>query len=134
MHQVQAQAKQYQQFQQAQAQANQFQQAKQFQQAEQYQQAQTQAQERLDLIITHIYSEFNENQWNCSKGNNIVIFANKLAPLDEFYVETSESSLYEIKVSIPVNEVNYIKTFMNINEAIAYIKMHVALYDTLYRR
>ncbi len=110
-------------------------------QAEQYQQAQSQSQsqsqesqERLDLIITNIYSEFNENQWKCSKGNNIVIFANKLAPLDEFYVETSESSLYEIKVSIPVNEVNYIKTFMNINEAVAYIKMHAGLYDTLYRR
>jgi hypothetical protein len=30
--------------------------------------------------------------------------------------------------------VNYIKTFMNINEAVAYIKMHAGLYDTLYRR
>jgi hypothetical protein len=99
-----------------------------------HEQEQNQSQTRLDLIITHIYSEFNENKWNCSKGNNIVIFANKLAPLDEFYVETSESSLYEIKVSIPVNEVNYKKTFMNINEAIAYIKMHAGLYDTLYRR
>ena len=100
----------------------------------QQQHEQSQSQARLELLFTNIYSEFNENQWKCSKGNHIVIFANKLAPLDEFYVETSESSLYEIKVSIPVNEVNYIKTFMNINEAVAYIKMHAGLYDTLYRR
>ena len=102
--------------------------------AENQQHEQSQSQARLELLFTNIYSEFNENQWACSKNNNIVTFANRLFPLDEFYVETSESSLYEIKVSIPVNEVNYIKTFMNINEAIAYIKMHAGLYDTLYRR
>ena len=94
----------------------------------------TQSQARLELLFTNIYSEFNEKQWDCLKNNNIVTFANRLFPLDEFYVETSENSLYEIKVSIPVNEVNYIKTFMNINEAVAYIKMHAGLYDTLYRR
>ena len=99
-----------------------------------HEQEQSQSQARLELLFTNIYSEFNDNQWACSKNNNIVTFANRLFPLDEFYVETSESSLYEIKVSIPVNEVNYKKTFMNINEAIAYIKMHAGLYDTLYRR
>ena len=97
-------------------------------------QASKQVQERLELLIRHIYSDFNENQWYSFKTNNIVTFRNKLAPLDEFYVEISENSLYEIKVSIPVNEVNYKKTFMNINEAVSYIKMHAGLYDSLYRR
>ena len=101
---------------------------------QQHEQTHTQSQARLELLFTNIYSEFNENQWACSKNNNIVTFANRLFPLDEFYVETSEDSLYEINVSIPVNDVNYKKTFMNINEAVAYIKMHAGLYDTLYRR
>ena len=96
--------------------------------------ASKQVQERLELLIRHIYSDFNENQWYSFKTNNIVTFRNKLAPLDEFYIEISENSLYEIKVSIPVNEVNYKKTFMNINEAVSYIKMHAGLYDTLYRK
>ena len=40
--------------------------------AENHQHEQSQSQSRLELLFTNIYSEFNENQWACSKNNNIV--------------------------------------------------------------
>ena len=101
----------------------------QYQHHQAHEQTHEQAQARLEIIFTNIYSEFNENQWECLKTNNMITFTNKFAPLDKFYIETSENSIYEINVSIPVNKVNYKNTIMNMNEAVSYIKMHIAFYE-----
>jgi len=85
----------------------------------------------LDTIINNVHYLFNANKWNCTKTSHKVIFTNKQVPLDEISVEIPQPTEYynTIQVSIPVKTVNYLKTFMNINDAINYVKMHTEIYE-----
>ena len=85
----------------------------------------------IDTIINNIHCLFNAAQWNCTKTSHKVVFSNKQAPLDEISVEIPQPTEYynTVNVSIPVKNVNYLKTFMNINDAINYVKMHTEIYE-----
>lgn len=85
----------------------------------------------MNTIINNIHYLFNSSKWNCTKTDNKVVFRNKESPLDEISVEIPQPTDYynSINVSVPVKTVNYRQRFMNINDAINYVKMHVELYE-----
>jgi len=86
----------------------------------------------MDTIINNIHYLFNESKWKCTKTSHKVVFSNKQAPLDEISVEIPQPTEYynnSVNVSIPVKTVNYLKTFLNINDAINYVKMHTEIYE-----
>ena len=65
------------------------------------------------------------NKWTCSKMSDQLRYTNSFMPLDEFVINTNDTT---INVTIPLNSVSYKTTFYNLNDAINYVKMHVECY------
>ena len=87
----------------------------------------------LDTIynnINYLFAKSNNvkcigNKWTCSKMSDQLRYTNSFMPLDEFVINTNDTT---INVTIPLDSVSYKTTFYNLNDAINYVKMHVECY------
>jgi hypothetical protein len=86
----------------------------------------------IDTIHNNINYLFDHNKnWRCVKTPTTLRYVNRVAPLDEFIIE-SESNTSNVDVSIPLNDAIYKTKFIyDDNDIINYIKMHVNNYNKI---
>ena len=75
---------------------------------------------------------FHQHDWHFSSksSNNNKFCYKKTNPYDEFSIEILPTSNQIITI-VPVNDVHYKKTFINMTTAIEYIKMHLNYYQSV---
>jgi hypothetical protein len=84
-------------------------------------------QEKLNNLISLVQPFFNKTNWQSSYTTDKVAFYNAIEPYDEYVI--GFTPLNEINVSVPIKSVAYKQTFFNINDVVAYVKMHLDFYE-----
>ena len=90
----------------------------------------------MDPIFTNynwqrISTDINNNN-NNNNNNNIIKYVNS-QPYDEYRIETlprENRIIPDFKITVPINNVLYKKTFhnTNLNEVVNYLNMHLSYY------
>jgi hypothetical protein len=83
---------------------------------------------KIKNIFSLVQPLFNSHRWKVKNSINQVAFYNTSYEYDEYVISVDKYNDYN--VSVPIQTISYRQTFLNINEVVDYVKMHLACYET----